>query len=100
MADGDAERVLAHLAAVGGERRASANLDPQWNAATAAAKHRTDLAIGLGAAADLDREQEDVWPLLERLAERELVALSVDAEEAAVRLTAAGRERAGEGPTD
>jgi hypothetical protein len=90
--DDDAERVLAHLTAAGGACRASANLDPQWNAATAEEKHRTDLALVLHDGAGLGCDRGEVWALLERLADRGLVALSVDPEGAAVRLTPAGRE--------
>jgi hypothetical protein len=93
--DDDAERVLAHLAATGGACRASANLDPQWNAATAEAKHRTDLSLLLHDGAGLACGRGEVWALLERLADRGLVELSVDPGEAAVRLTPAGREGAG-----
>jgi hypothetical protein len=83
----DAERVLTALAGEGGEVEVTANRDPQWNDATAAAKHRQDLARLLCDAADLERDPGEVASLLEEMAERDRLELSVGAEGAVVRRT-------------
>lgn len=73
-----------------------ANLDPQWNAATAERKHRQDLAFELADVADLEDGHSAVDELVEDLEERGLVELVAAADGATLRLTEAGADAAGQ----
>jgi hypothetical protein len=85
-------RVLRHLDAAGGRVAVGATRDPQWNDATAAAKHARDLAAVVRDEAGLDRGIREVGELLDRMAEVGLVERSTAPDGASLVLTGLGRE--------